>query len=61
MILYLGKSFAYAADLIPTAGHVPLVFVPGYYTRPLLTMGEIDIFVKKAFNDGWFLAFEHDV
>ncbi|MGQ2119064.1 MBL fold metallo-hydrolase [Ornithobacterium rhinotracheale] len=61
VIHYQGKTIAYAADLIPTAGHVPLVYVPGYDTRPLLTMREKDIFLKKALKDGWFLAFEHDV
>uniref|UniRef100_UPI0039A452F3 MBL fold metallo-hydrolase n=1 Tax=Ornithobacterium rhinotracheale TaxID=28251 RepID=UPI0039A452F3 len=61
VIHYQGKTIAYAADLIPTAGHVPLVYVPSYDTRPLLTMHEKDIFLKKALKDGWFLAFEHDV
>ena len=34
------KTIVFAADLIPTAGHIPQVYVMGYDTRPLLTMEE---------------------
>lgn len=57
---YKGKTLVFAADLIPTAGHVPLVYVMGYDTRPLLTLEEKNVFLKKAVQNNWILAFEHD-
>ncbi len=59
-IQYKGKTIVYCADLIPTVGHIPLVYVMGYDTRPLLTMTEKDIFLKKAAREEWILFFEHD-
>ena len=35
-----GKTICYMADLLPSAGHIPLPYVMGYDTRPLITMGE---------------------
>ena len=55
-----GQTLVYAADLIPTAGHAPLVYVMGYDTRPLLTMAEKEKFLEKAAEKKWLIAFEHD-
>ena len=43
-----GKTFVYMADLLPTAGHIPLPYVMGYDTRPLLTLDEKATFFKKC-------------
>ena len=59
-ITYKNKTIVYTADLIATAGHVPLVYVMGYDTRPLLTMQEKDRFLTQAANENWLLAFGHD-
>ena len=59
-IQYKDKTIVYTADLIATAGHVPLVYVMGYDTRPLLTIKEKEIFLEKAVDENWILAFEHD-
>lgn len=59
-IQYKDKTIVYTADLIATAGHVPLVYVMGYDTRPLLTIKEKEIFLDKAVDEDWILAFEHD-
>ncbi|MGK0386303.1 MAG: glyoxylase-like metal-dependent hydrolase (beta-lactamase superfamily II), partial [Patiriisocius sp.] len=40
MLQYKGKTIVFMADLLPTAGHLPLPFVMGYDTRPLLTLSE---------------------
>lgn len=48
------------ADLLPTAGHIPLPYVTGYDTRPLLSMDEKDIFLKTAVNQNYYLFLEHD-
>jgi len=39
-ISYNGKIIVFCADLLATAGHIPLPYVMGYDTRPLLTMPE---------------------
>ena len=48
------------ADLLPCVGHIPLPYVMGYDTRPLLTMNEKEKFLKKAAKENYLLFFEHD-
>ena len=57
---YKGHTLCYMADLLPSVGHLPLPYVMGYDTRPLLTMQEKDAFLKKAADEQWVLFFEHD-
>jgi len=59
-IRYKGKTIAYTADLIPTVGHIPLPYVIGYDTRPLLTLDEKEVFLNTAVQDDYYLLFEHD-
>jgi glyoxylase-like metal-dependent hydrolase (beta-lactamase superfamily II) len=59
-INYNGKTIAFMADLLPTAGHIPLPFVMGYDTRPLLTMPEKEIFLNMAADNNFYLFLEHD-
>lgn len=60
IINYNGKKIAYVADLLPTVGHIPLPYVMGYDTRPLLTLGEKEKFLKMAADQQWYLFLEHD-
>jgi len=46
--------------LLPTAGHIPLPYVMGYDTRPLLTLSEKDNFLKIAADNNYYLILEHD-
>jgi glyoxylase-like metal-dependent hydrolase (beta-lactamase superfamily II) len=55
-----GKTFVYMADLLPTAGHLPLPYVMGYDTRPLLTLDEKERFLDKAATNNYYLILEHD-
>ncbi len=55
-----GKTICYMADLIPSAGHIPLPYVMGYDTRPLLTLEEKQIFLNEAADKQYILFFEHD-
>lgn len=57
---YQGKTIAYVADLIPTVGHIPLPYVIGYDTRPLITMKEKELFLNEAVENNYYLFFEHD-
>ena len=60
IINYKGKTICFMADLLPTAGHLPLPFVMGYDTRPLLTMNEKELFLNKAADNNYYLFLEHD-
>ncbi|MDM1346403.1 MBL fold metallo-hydrolase [Myroides marinus] len=60
IIDYKGKKIAYTADLLPTVGHIPLPYVMGYDTRPLLTLDEKEKFLKTAADENWYLFLEHD-
>lgn len=59
-IKYRDKTIVFAADLLPTAGHLPLPFVMGFDTRPLLTMDEKERFLHQAADNNYFLWLEHD-
>ena len=54
------KTIVFVADLLPTVGHIPLPYVMGYDTRPLLTMGEKEAFLNKAADNNYYLFLEHD-
>ncbi|MGB0981944.1 MAG: MBL fold metallo-hydrolase [Winogradskyella sp.] len=60
MINYKGKTICFMADLLPTAGHLPLPFVMGYDTRPLLTLNEKELFLNMAADQNFYLFLEHD-
>ncbi|HPW97161.1 MAG TPA: MBL fold metallo-hydrolase [Flavobacterium sp.] len=59
-IKYNDKTIVFCADLLPTAGHLPLPYVMGYDTRPLLTMPEKEKFLKTAAENNFYLWLEHD-
>ncbi len=60
MISYQGKTICFMADLLPTAGHLPLPFVMGYDTRPLITLDEKERFLNMAAENNFYLFLEHD-
>src|SRR5690606_1672973 len=60
MISYNGKTLCFMADLLPTAGHIPLPYVMGYDTRPLLTLDEKEKFLNLAADNNYYLFLEHD-
>jgi len=60
MINYKGSTICFMADLLPTAGHVPLPYVMGYDTRPLLTLDEKQFFLEMAVEKNFLLLLEHD-
>jgi len=60
MIGYKGKVICFMADLLPTLGHLPVPYVMGYDTRPLLTLDEKERFLNLAANNQYYLFLEHD-
>jgi glyoxylase-like metal-dependent hydrolase (beta-lactamase superfamily II) len=59
-IIYKNRVICFMADLLPSAAHVPLPYVMGYDTRPLLTMTEKEAFLKEAAEKNYVLFLEHD-
>jgi glyoxylase-like metal-dependent hydrolase (beta-lactamase superfamily II) len=59
-VQYKGKTIVFVADLLPTAGHLPLPYVMGYDTRPLLTLPEKEKFLNAAADNNYYLFLEHD-
>lgn len=59
-VQYQGKTIVFMADLVPTLGHLPVPYVTGYDTRPLLSINEKELFLNKAANHNYYLWLEHD-
>ena len=58
-ITYQNKTVVFMADLLPSVGHIPLPFVMGYDTRPLITMSEKEKFLNNAVKNEFVLFLEH--
>ena len=54
------KTVVFMADLLPSTGHIPLPYVMGYDTRPLLTLDEKARFLNEAADNEYILFLEHD-
>ena len=59
-IQYQDKTIVFCGDLLATAGHIPIPYVMGYDTRPLLTMDEKTKFMNTAADKNYYLFLEHD-
>ena len=59
-VKHRGHTLAYCADLLPSHAHLPVPYVMGYDTRPLLTLDEKTAFLDRAADEKWILVFEHD-
>ena len=60
LLKYKGTKVLFCADLIPSAGHLPIPYVMGYDVRPLETLKEKERILQKAVAENWTLFFEHD-
>jgi len=60
LINYKGKKVVFTADLLPSVGHIPLPYVMGYDTRPLLTLSEKEKFLNTTVKEDYVLFLEHD-
>jgi len=54
------QKILYCADLLPSVAHLPIAWVMGYDTRPLLTLQEKSDILSRAARENWLLFFEHD-
>ena len=55
-----GVKIAFAADLVPTHGHIPVPYIMSYDVRPLITLKEKTWFLNYACENNVYLFFEHD-
>ncbi len=60
-ITYGNKKIAYGADLFPSTAHIPMPYIMGYDTRPLLTLKDKERFFADAIKNNTVLFFEHDI
>lgn len=60
IIEHNGKTIVFMADLLPSVGHIPIPYVMGYDTRPLLTLEERTRIFNEAADKGYYLFLEHD-
>jgi glyoxylase-like metal-dependent hydrolase (beta-lactamase superfamily II) len=60
LISYKNRKIVFTADLIPTVGHLPLAYIMGYDTRPLISLEEKNRFLKLAYEKKFLLFMEHD-
>ena len=59
-IKYNDKTIVFMADLLPSAGHIPIPYVMAYDMFPLTTLNEKKSFLKEAVEGDYILFFEHD-
>jgi glyoxylase-like metal-dependent hydrolase (beta-lactamase superfamily II) len=59
-ITYKGRTIVYAADLLPSTGHIPLPYVMAYDMFPLQTLKEKQAFLEEAASNDYILFLEHD-
>jgi glyoxylase-like metal-dependent hydrolase (beta-lactamase superfamily II) len=55
-----GKVAIFAADLLPTAAHVPLPYIMGYDLYPMDTLAFKRAFLAEAIDGEYLILFEHD-
>ncbi len=60
IIDYKGEKLVFMADLLPSVGHIPLPYIMGYDTRPLITFREKEKFMNEIADNGYYLFLEHD-
>lgn len=54
------KTVVFMADLLPSAGHIPIPYVMAYDMFPFTTLQEKKLFLKEAVENDYTLFFEHD-
>ncbi len=59
-IQYRNRTIVFMADLLPSAGHIPLPYVMAYDMFPLITLQEKRSFLQEAAENNYILFFEHD-
>ncbi|MBO9681432.1 MAG: MBL fold metallo-hydrolase [Flavisolibacter sp.] len=59
-VKYKDRTIVFMADLLPSAGHIPIPYVMAYDMFPLTTLQEKRSFLEEAVENHYILFFEHD-
>ena len=59
-IKYKNKIVVFMADLLPSAGHIPIPYIMAYDMFPMTTLSEKRNFLNDAIENDYVLFFEHD-
>jgi glyoxylase-like metal-dependent hydrolase (beta-lactamase superfamily II) len=59
-LTYKGRTIVFMADLLPSAGHLPIPYVMAYDMFPLVSLQEKKVFLEEALAGDYILFFEHD-
>jgi glyoxylase-like metal-dependent hydrolase (beta-lactamase superfamily II) len=59
-IAYGEKILVYTTDLLAMAAQIPASWVCGFDTRPLISFEERNTFLKEAYENEYYLIFQHD-
>ena len=60
VIKYKDQTIIYAADLLPSVGHIPLPYVMAYDMFPLQTLTEKKLFLEDVTTNNYIIYLEHD-
>ena len=60
LIEFKNKKILFAADLIPTVGHLPIPYLMSYDIRPLVSLNEKKVILQECYDKEYFIFFEHD-
>jgi glyoxylase-like metal-dependent hydrolase (beta-lactamase superfamily II) len=55
-----GRTVFFFADLVPSAAHLPYVWLPAYDMEPLVTVANKKKWIPQAAREGWIVIFSHD-
>ncbi len=61
LVHFNGRTIVYGADLFPSTAHLPMPYIMGYDTRPLITLQDKEQFFSEALAGDYILFFEHDL
>ena len=61
VINFNGQTILFCADLIPAKSHISMPWVMAYDMQPLETLNEKERILPEAFDNNWWLFFEHDL
>jgi glyoxylase-like metal-dependent hydrolase (beta-lactamase superfamily II) len=54
------KKLVYIGDFIPTSAHIPISWICGFDTQPLVSLNEKAAFLKESVENDYTYFFEHD-
>lgn len=60
-IEYNQTKIIFGADLFPSTAHIPMPYIMGYDTQPLITLDDKKRFFDDAVKNNYSIFFEHDL